>query len=209
MSSVQKISYLPLSLLADKIHVLIVGGGKAAFIKAKTFVSRGCRVTIVAKKMGGGLANLHADRLTLIHAPYDSSYLSGCHLVIIAADDDALNHNIQQDCEQAHKLYLTCHDYQQGQFVMPVRRETEQAVLALHTKSGSPRTTLFLAEKLQKTLQDYDRFIEFVCDIRKQIKHRADKDDIMKAINSDEFFDLFVQGKHREFCERYKIGAFQ
>jgi precorrin-2 dehydrogenase/sirohydrochlorin ferrochelatase len=85
-------------------------------------------------------------------------------------------------------------------------RETEQAVLALHTKSGSPRTSVFIAEKLRRTLEEYDRFIEFVCELRKKIKDREDKNEIMRLVNSDEFFDLFMQNKHQKFCEQwYKV----
>ncbi|PIE34741.1 hypothetical protein CSA56_06900 [candidate division KSB3 bacterium] len=205
-SSPTSMSYIPLSLLAEKINVLIIGGGKAAFIKTTTFIKRGCRVTIVTKDVCDELTSLDSDCMTLIHAAYDSSCLSGFHLVVIATDDDILNQQIREDCEQTDTLYLTCSDYRQGHFVVPVMQETEQAVLALHTKSGSPRTTLFLAEKLRNTLRKYDRFIEFACDIRQQLKDRDDKDEIMNTVNSDEFFDMFMQGKHHRFCERHNLS---
>ena len=200
-------TYMLISLLSDKINVLIIGGGKAAYIKAKAFANRGCCVTVVAKSFAEELTSLDSDCITFIQAAYDQSHISGYHLVIIATDDEDLNQQIQADCEEADKLYLTCSDYRRGQFVTPVMRETEQAVLALHTKSGSPKTSVFVAEKLQKMLQDYDRFIEFVCELRQQLKNREDKNEIMRLVNSDEFFVLFVQGKHHEFCERYNIDS--
>ena len=195
----EKMSYMFLSLLANKIEVLIIGGGNAAFIKAKSFAGRGCRVTVVAPEFSDEFTELDLGGLSVQKGHYESSQLDGRHLVIIATDDDAVNRQVQEDCEQAAKLYLTCSDYRHGLFVTPLMRESEEAVLALNTKSGSPRTSVFIAEKLQEQLKTYDRFIRFACELRWQLKGREDKDYIMKRVNSDEFFDLFMEGKHYDF----------
>jgi precorrin-2 dehydrogenase/sirohydrochlorin ferrochelatase len=201
-SDSEKISYMFLSLLAEKINVLVVGGGKAALIKARNFAGRGCRVTVLAPDFCEELRRLDVENLNLREGHYERSQLAGRHLVIVATDDEAVNRQIQEDCEQAEKLYLTCSDYRNGQFVTPLMRESEEAVLALHTKAGSPKTSQFIAGKLQEQLRSYDSFIRFVCELRQQLKGRDDKDRIMKHVNSDEFFELFVAGKHHEFLRK-------
>jgi len=194
----KNVPYLFLSLLAETIHVLIVGGGKAAFMKAKSFSGRGCRVTVLAPEFRQEFTTLASARLSLQKGRYEASQLAGRHLVVIATNDDAVNRTIQNDCEQAAKLYLTCSDYRDGQFVTPIMRESDEAALALHTKAGSPRTSIFLAEKLQKQLAHYDNFIRFACELRQGLKGREDKNRIMERVNSDEFFELFQEGKHHE-----------
>ncbi len=197
----EKASYLFLSLLADKIKVLVIGGGKAALIKVKSLLARGCRVTVVAPDFREEFTTLVSEGLSLQKASYETSLLAGQHLVIIATDNESVNQKIQEDCGQAAKLYLTCSDYRDGCFVTPLTRESEEAVLALHTKQGSPRTSLFIAETLQAHLKRYDRFIRFVCELRQEIKSRDDKDQIMKRVNSDKFFQLFMEGKHHELLK--------
>lgn len=194
-------SYMFLSLLSDKINVLVIGGGQAALIKVKSFSRRGCRVTVVAPDFCDELVKLYSEGLELQKGRYEASQLADRHLVIIATDDETVNRRIQDECEQASKLYLTCSDYRNGMFVTPLMRESEEAVLALHTKAGSPHTSRFIAEKLQEQLKNYDRFIHFACELRQQLKGRDDKAHIMTRVNSDEFFELFEKGEHHEFLK--------
>ena len=191
-------TFLCLSLRAENIRALIVGGGRAALIKVKTFVERGCHVTILAESVRDEIAQFNADRLEIHIASYDSAALAGHHLVVIATDDEAVNAQIQRDCEATDKLYVMCGDAQQGLFVTPVMRETEQAMIAVHTKAGSPRSALFLAEKLAERARQYDAFIAWIADIRQQIKGRGDKDDIMRVLNTDAAFEMFTQGRQDE-----------
>ena len=187
-------SPLFLSLFSEKIRALIVGGGRAASIKAKTLAERGCRVTVLAPRICDDIRRLESARLTLIAAPYEAARLSGVHLVVIATDNPAVNAQIQADCEAQAKLFLTCGSARDGLFVTPVMRETEQTAFAVHTKSGSPRTALFLAEKLADCLKKYDAFVAWVAAIRRQAAPRGDKDEIMRLLNTDESFELFQKG---------------
>jgi precorrin-2 dehydrogenase / sirohydrochlorin ferrochelatase len=197
----EKMSYMFLSLLTEKVKVLVVGGGKAALIKVKSFLARGCRVTGVAPVFREEFTTLDSEDLHLQKGSYECSQLSGQHLVVIATNDEAVNRKVQNDCEQAAKLYLTCSDYRNGQFVTPIMRESDEALLALHTKVGSPRTSVFLAEKLQEQLRSYDCFIRFACELRQKLKGRDDKNQIMKRVNSDEFFKVFMEGKYHELVK--------
>lgn len=191
-----------ISLRAEKIRALIIGGGRAAFIKAKTFVERGCHVTILAPAVRDEFAQFDAGSVEIRRAAYDVAALAGHHLVVIATDDDAVNAQIQRDCEARDKLYVMCGDAQQGLFVTPTMRDTEQAVIAMHTKAGSPRSAVFLIEKLAEHARQYDAFIAWIADIRQQIKGRDDKDDIMRTLNTDAAFDLFMQGKQDELFDQ-------
>lgn len=193
---------MSISLRAEKIRALIVGGGRAALIKARTFIERGCHITILAPSVREEFAQLDPNLVEIRLAPYDSAALAGHHLVVIATDDDAVNAQIQRDCEARDTLCLTCGDAQQGIFITPVMRETEQAMIAVHTKAGSPRSAVFLAKKSAECLQKYDAFVAWIADIRQQIKGRGDKDEIMRTLNSDAAFELFMQGRQDELFEK-------
>ena len=195
-------TFFCISLRAEKIRALIVGGGRAALIKARTFAERGCHVTILAPSVRDEFAQLDPNLVEIRLASYDSAALAGHHLVVIATDDDAVNAQIQRDCEARDKLYLMCGDAQQGLFITPVMRDTEQAMIAVHTKAGSPCSAVFLAGKSAECLKQYDAFIAWIADIRQQIKGRDDKDEIMRTLNTDAAFDLFMQGRQNELFDK-------
>lgn len=185
--------YLPISLLAPKIHVLIVGGGRAAALKARLYRKSGCQMTAVAPAFCDDLRDMaNEGTIDLIEGEYTTAHLAGCHLVIIATDDETVNQHVQADCDQQTTLYLSCHDARQGLFVTPVVRESAAAVLTLHTKAGSPRTAVFIAEKLLQQLRLYDSFITFACALRALFKHRVGIRDVLDMVHSDHFLRVFV-----------------
>ena len=49
------LNYTMISLLSNKVNILIVGGGEAAFIKCRTFSKEGCNITVVSKEFCTGL----------------------------------------------------------------------------------------------------------------------------------------------------------
>ena len=198
-------TYLMISLLAAHVRVLIVGGGRAGYVKAKTCVARGCAVTVVSPTFRPEFAALPAERLTCVTATYTPAHLARHQLVIIATNDMQVKQRIQADCEAADKLYLTCHEAPAGQFVMPVSRDTAQAVLAVHTKAGSPHTAVFIADKLQETLQTYDEFIRCAAALRACLQGRADRAALLKIIHADEFLALCQRGEHHAFCQQHDL----
>ena len=71
----EQLEYIMLSLLSNKINVLIIGGGEASLIKTKTFLNGGCNVTIVAKELLEDFNTLKSPKLHIIKGEYDESLL--------------------------------------------------------------------------------------------------------------------------------------
>ena len=44
----EKLVYTYLSFISQKLRVGIIGGGKAGYLKSKSFLSRGCRVEVLS-----------------------------------------------------------------------------------------------------------------------------------------------------------------
>ncbi|KNF07353.1 precorrin-2 dehydrogenase SirC [Gottschalkia purinilytica] len=198
------LGYAFISLISNKTKVLIVGGGKSGFIKAKSFLDRGCNVSVLSKKFDNKFEEVkNKENIDLIKSSYEREYILDKHIIIIATDDMKLNERIKKDCDSLYKIYLTTSDFKDGLFVTPTQRCTEKTMFSIHTKSGSPKTSVFLAEKMKENLSKYDDFIEFVCDTRNKIDNRNLKYEIMNFINTDDFYFFYSKGKHKLILEMF------
>ncbi len=190
----RELEYSFISLISYKIDVLIIGGGKAGLIKAKSFVDRGCKVTVISKEFCKEFQHIKSDNLLVIEGVYEKKLILDKHLIVIAVKDDELIKRIIEDSNKLSKLYLNCKDFKEGNFVVPVQRNTENICFSLNTKAGSPKSSLFLADKLKETLKDYDDFINFVCELRNKLKGHRNKEEILNFVNSDDFKYFYTKG---------------
>jgi precorrin-2 dehydrogenase/sirohydrochlorin ferrochelatase len=191
--SAREIEYTFISLISHKTNVLIVGGGKAGYIKAKAFANRGCNVTIVSKDFIEEVKSI--DKVVFIKGEYDVNYILDKHLVVIATDNIKLNEKIKGDCERHCKLYLYASNFKEGIFVTPVQRSTEQIEFAINTKGGSPKTSLFLSDIIKREMIKYDDFVRYTCLLRESIKDKKYKNEIMNFVNSKDFYFSYSAGK--------------
>jgi len=196
--------YMIISLISRKIKVLLVGGGKAGFLKAKSYAGRGCNVVVVSKEFCDEFGQLSGlKNVELIKEPYDTRFILDKHLILIATGDQALNQRIREDCERNCKIYLDCDDFKQGLFVTPVQQRTDYLQVALHTLFGSPKTSKFLINRLRNEIKQYDEFAAFISSFRRGIKGRPDIAEIMDFMNSDDFYEFYLSGKHLLVLEMF------
>jgi len=189
--------YMMISLISSKINVLVVGGGPAGFIKAKSFAGRGCKVFVVSKEFCSRFDQLSGfQNVKLIKEPYEKQHIHDKHLIVIATNDPSLNQRIQKECEESHKIYLTCDDFRQGLFVTPVQKKTDFLHIALHTVLGSPKTSGFLLKLMEKEFHPYQQFVSFLCTFRNTIKDERNKNEIMDFMNTEDFYEFYQAGKH-------------
>lgn len=193
---------MTISLLPEKMRVLIIGGGRAGFIKAKSFSKKGCSVYVLSKQFIEEFKELNdMGKVVLITGNYDKIHIADKHIVIIATDDENLNEIIKNDCESSSKIYLSCEDFNGGMFITPVQRETDELNFSIHTKSGSPRTSVFIADMIEEHLKEYDEFAKYVCNLRESLKGSDKKDEIMRIVNTREFYERYRAGSHEELIE--------
>lgn len=193
------LDYAFISLIASKINVIIIGGGRSGYIKAKSFFQRGYNVTVVSKKFSKTIKSIDKS-VQIIEDKYKLDYILDKHLVIIATDDEETNRMIKNDCERHCKIYLNATDFKDGQFVTPVETETENIKIGIHTTIGSPKTSIFLGEKINDTILEYDDFVNYIgklrIDILKNNKDRALNLEVMNFVNSDDFYFFYKKNKH-------------
>lgn len=189
------IDYTMISLISPKVNVLIVGGGRAALIKAKTFIERGCSVSVVSKEFLLEFEKLKSySNLRLINEEYKKNYINDRHIVVIATNCEAINKKIRKDCDELSKLYIDCTDPKEGLCVMACQRSTKSTSFGININDVSPKTSVFLANKIKNKLEGYDDFITFTALVRNNAKELKNKNEIMEFICSDNFLFFYEKG---------------
>lgn len=198
----QGIDYSYISFISQKLRVGIVGGGKAGEIKAKHFVKNECYVEVLSKTFSKGIIELEKYSqkfLKLINEEFNCKFIHDKHLIIIAVDDENLKKEIKKYCNDNYKIYIDSSDFSQGMGVIPVQRNTKNVSFALNTKYGNPKGAVFLSNKVESLIGEYDNFMEFIGNIRTKAKVMKEyKDDIIEFVARDEFKKAFDQGKSEE-----------
>ncbi|AAO35328.1 precorrin-2 dehydrogenase [Clostridium tetani] len=203
------IEYSFISLLSNKIKVLIVGGGRAGFIKAKTLSNNGCRVKVISKNFSKEFEELKKlSNVQLIKDEYKKDYISENHLIIIAVEDETTNEIIRKHCDEQCKLYLDCSHFERGLFVVPCQRSSKTATFGINTKGGSPKTAIYLAEEIKDNLIKKDSFIEYSYKLRNIINKSEDKATIMDFVATEDFYFFYNKNKHKIILEMFFGGNY-
>ncbi|MGN1097989.1 MAG: bifunctional precorrin-2 dehydrogenase/sirohydrochlorin ferrochelatase, partial [Clostridia bacterium] len=104
----------PVMLNVKNRSVLIAGGGKTAFRKARSLAAEGARITAAAPEILPEFAQLGAE---LIFEPYSSDMLAEKFLVIAATDDKDVNEKILSDSRKLGILCMSASDGKNGDFI--------------------------------------------------------------------------------------------
>lgn len=184
-----------ISLISPKINVVIIGGGRAALIKATTFVKKGCSVCVVSKEFLPEFEKLSDySNLKLIKMEYKKEHIDNKHIVVIATNCEDTNEKIRVHCEESSKLYIDCTIPKNGLFTMTCQRSTKSTNFGINTSDVSPKTSIFLADKIKSKLEEYDNFVTFTALIRNKAKKLENKNEIMDFICSDDFLFFYEKG---------------
>ncbi|MGB9840535.1 NAD(P)-dependent oxidoreductase [Thermovenabulum sp.] len=193
--------FLGISLIACKIRVGIIGGGKAAFIKALSIAGRDSEVEVLSPNFFKGFYGLKNENVKLITGEYETGFIKDKHLVIIAVTGED-EERIIKDCEKANKLYLVCSDFRKGNFIKPFQDNTKNIFFTVNTR-GNPMGAVFLGEKVREVLKGYDDFMDFIIKVREKFRGRRIKKELMKYVNSEEFYRIFKSGRHEEVIKGF------
>lgn len=186
-----------LSFFSKSIRVGIVGGGRAAAIKARTLHNKKIYTEVLAKDFSDEILSISNENLKLIKAEYDKNFIRDKHIIIIAVGDDELIYTIKKHCEDEYKIYINCSEFKDGMGVIPVQRDLENISFGLSTKQGNPKGALYAADLAFKSLSDIDEFIGFTGKLRNNIKNINNKREIIDFVVSDDFKFFWNKGKDK------------
>ncbi|MCI1945256.1 NAD(P)-dependent oxidoreductase [Clostridium luticellarii] len=195
-----------LDLLSPKIKVMVIGGGKAAYIKSRTFALKGCQVFVLSPEFIPEFDDIKGNlNVNVIPGVYQKKYIEDKHIVVVATHDRELNEAIGKHCRQLCKIYLDASEPERGNCIIPCQRNTENISLGVNTRGVgvSPITSVFIADKVKKYLGDYDDFVKFTSKIRNHIENVEDRRKIMKFICSEDFYFFYRKGKSSIIIEMF------
>ncbi|AYE33544.1 NAD(P)-dependent oxidoreductase [Clostridium septicum] len=198
ISNIEK-DYIYLSLKSDSLRIGIIGGGKAALIKARSFLKKGCFVEIISKNFNEELLSNRSDCLKLNQGSYSKEFIEDKHIVVIAVDDYELVEKIIVHCDESSKIYVNATDFKNGKAIIPVQRESKNLNFAVSTKLGNPKGALLVANKALSILEEYDEFIEYSSKVRNNAKYIEEyKKEIIDFVCTEDFKFIYNIKKHKE-----------
>jgi len=191
-----RIDYATLSLLSNKISVLIIGGGRAGYIKTKSLLKKGMSVTLVSENLNTDFDTLpHKDRFRYIKGVYKEGLVDKFHLVVIATGNKDDHESIGRECNSKSKLYIDCKDFKDGNVSIPVNGDTQSVHFSIQTREGSPKTSKFISKIVSDHMEKYDEYIDFSVNLRNMLKNDPQKNEIIDFVSTRDFMEMYKAHK--------------
>lgn len=192
-----ELNYLPISFFSNKIRIGIIGGGRAALIKARGFYEKGCIVELIALEFLEEFYNFSDDRMIITKGYYNKSFIFDKHIIIIAVNDSDLVEEIMEDCNNQCKIFINSSSFREGLGVIPVSRETESLSISINTKEGNPKAAVFAADYAKEALKELDQYIKFTSKIRNNVNVSNDiKKELLEFIHIEDYRYFYNKHKH-------------
>jgi uroporphyrin-III C-methyltransferase len=176
--------YYPVLLDLAGRPCVVVGGGAIAEAKVGPLVAAGARVTVIAPRLGSGLAPQHrAGRFAYVAREYQRGDLAGAFLVIGATDDPEVNHAVYAEAVAAGALINVVDDVPYCQFILPAILRRGDLTVAVSSSGRAPALAVRVRERLERELGDeYGRFLELAAELRTPLANAVPDFELRKAI---------------------------
>lgn len=167
---------LPLFHDFEGRSVVIVGGGRVALRKARTFATE-ADVTVVADSFADGFDEVDCERRRRRVEPDEADELLASvegelFLVIPATDDRALNNAIETAARTMGALVNRVDE--RGQTVTPARAESGPITVAVSTGGESPAVARYLRREIEPLLARTEPMVELQADLRDRLGDDSD-----------------------------------
>jgi siroheme synthase-like protein len=153
---------VPVALICDKLHAVVIGAGAVGTRKARTLIDAGARVTIIAIAATDeiiGLARM-SDRVRLdLRAYAGKPDLAGCDLVVAATDSVETNRTVATDAMSLHRLVSVVNSPMDGSFTSMAIHRSENVTVGV-TAGRAPREAVRVRDAIAA------RFAEIAGDVR-------------------------------------------
>lgn len=192
----KELNRLMISFFSGRLNILIIGAGKAASIKANTFLKNGFKVVIVGKEIDENILQLNYENLTIIKDEYNQNYLKGQHIIVIAIDDKDIIDKVIADCNNKDKIYINCKEAKDGMGVIPMNVKSDEIFVGINTLRGNPKASRMFSDKVINEAKEWDEFIKKTSIIRTNLKSvDCNKPEVLDFIISDDFKMAINKGK--------------
>ena len=176
-------SYFPFMIELNNERCLIAGGGTVAYRKVCSMLEFGAVVTVVSPEFCPELLELaeHPARLTLIKRCVQPQDIVGAFVVIMATDDEKVNHEMAELCRQQRILVNVVDVKSDCGFYFPAIIKDKEDVISVSTGGQSPVLAGTIKRNIESHLgRSYGDIAERMGELREQIKAQIDGEEERK-----------------------------
>jgi len=186
------VNYYPVFLNLKGKRCVVIGGGKVAERKVKGLLEAGASVTVISPVLTTELQRLRDQKiLTHLARQYQTGDLGDAFLVIAATSDMEVN---KQIFREASEIPLNVVDIPElCTFIVPSVIRKGPLIIAISTSGMSPALSRSLRLELQEIIPDeLSEFLEYLYNIRKEIKGKEGSGDILREIGSHRILRVLI-----------------
>ena len=176
-------SYFPFMSELNNERCLIAGGGTVAYRKVCSMLEFGAVVTVVSPEFCPELLELaeHPARLTLIKRCVQPQDIVSAFVVIMATDDEKVNHEMAELCRQQRILVNVVDVKADCGFYFPAIIKDKEVVISVSTGGQSPVLAGTIKRNIESHLgRSYGDIAERMGELREQIKAQIDGEEERK-----------------------------
>lgn len=144
--------YYPIMLnIVDK-RIVIIGGGKVGYRKAKSFLEFKGTVVVISENFIEELYNLksiYKEKLILIKDTYNKKYINKSFLVVAATSSRDINKKIAKDCNEEEILCNVVDSLEESDFFTNSIIKKGDLILTISTMGKCP----FLSKKIRLDIE--------------------------------------------------------
>ncbi|QOL26163.1 siroheme synthase [Thalassotalea sp. LPB0316] len=167
--------YFPVFLTADRLNIIIIGGGEVAARKIELMLKCTTNITVVAKHCNDTVARLiNTEQLTWVSENYRLGLMNECNIAIAATDDEAINALVYEEAKSLGILANVVDQPDLCDYITPSIIDRDPMIVAISSSGSSPVLVRMLREQIEKTLpQAYGKLADFGLKFRDHVKARV------------------------------------
>jgi precorrin-2 dehydrogenase/sirohydrochlorin ferrochelatase len=176
--------YYPINLNIENQVCVVVGGGEVGTRKVLTLLECGSTVTVISPTSTEILQRLsNEEKITLIERNYAGFDVENAFLVIGATDNEALNRQIQADCQRYQTLCNIADRPELCNFILPSIIRRGDLIVAISTSGKSPAFAKQLRRELENRFgPEYAVFLTLMGAIRTRLLSQAHEPEAHKGL---------------------------
>lgn len=168
--------YFPVFLDAEKLSVIVVGGGSVAARKIELVSKTPAKITIISPEVNNTVATLiERHGINWQQSIYEATLLKDAHMVIAATNDESVNAKISEDAGALNMLVNVVDSPQLCTYITPAIIDRDPMLIALSSSGSAPILLQMLKTQIEQVLPtQYGKLAEFCGAHRKDVQASID-----------------------------------
>jgi precorrin-2 dehydrogenase / sirohydrochlorin ferrochelatase len=193
-------TYYPVYIQLQEQRCVVIGGGKIAEGKVEGLLAAQASVTVISPELTPRLRDLvETKQISNLARAYQPGDLTGAFLVICAADQAEINHQVWEEATANRQLVNVVDDTPRCNFIAPSILRKGDLTIAISTSGKAPALAVRLKERFQRELgPEYERFLELAGELREPLARHIPDFETRKALwyelVDSEILDLLARG---------------